>query len=153
MTSSRPAPSGEETRAQPEAAAQANDHREEVRTGEDGGRQPSPLLMNRSRAASVTAKVNTAEPGERRRRKKPVDRLSLAVASGGQWKRRCRQAAASARKPGAGAGRRPERKKGRPVTRTALHKGACWQTFNTISLLKSGGSPPLQVATYRIRKP
>lgn len=63
MTPSRPVPSGEETRAQPEAAAQANDHREGVRTGEDGGRQPSPLLMTRNGAASVTAKVNTAEHG------------------------------------------------------------------------------------------
>ncbi|MFP2517006.1 hypothetical protein [Buttiauxella agrestis] len=128
MTPSRPVPSGEETRAQPEAAAQANDHREGVRTGEDSGRQPSPLLMNRNGAASVTAKVNTAEQDERIRRKKPVDRLSLAVASGGQWKRRCRQATASARNSGAGAEGIPVRKKGRPVTRTALHKGACWQT-------------------------
>ncbi|MCK7252392.1 hypothetical protein, partial [Enterobacter kobei] len=42
------------------------------------------LFMDQDGAASVTAKVNTAECRGRRCREKPVHRLSSAAATGGQ---------------------------------------------------------------------
>jgi len=43
-----------------------------------------PWFWDRNRAMSVTAKVNTADNGAKWAPKKPVHRLSLAAASGGQ---------------------------------------------------------------------
>ncbi|CAK9887056.1 MAG: hypothetical protein XXXJIFNMEKO3_LKCDNKCA_00004 (plasmid) [Candidatus Erwinia impunctatus] len=84
MTHDRPVPSGTETRGM------TKPQRKRLTRGRECERVPAsgfsrPLFMDRNRAVSVTAKVNTADNGgQSGHRKKPVYRLSLASVCDGQ---------------------------------------------------------------------